>query len=531
VLFSAATLILFLRLVGSQVKNLVVSPLSKLSKATSEIASGNYAVNPQIKLIPAAFSEIRSLITNFREMAQSIMAREKLLEHLATHDNLTDLPNRALFQKGIQEQIEEDGKTQQEFAVLFIDVDDFKSVNDAFGHTIGDQALEQIASMLLRIIGPEDLVGRVGGDEFAILLAGSSGVRNAHSIAEALLHQLNQPLQIAGHEIYLSASIGVSIFPQDGSNPDLLIQSADTAMYQTKREGKHGVKFYTGEMETLAQERHKLSTSLHHALEAQEFELLFQPIYDFQRHNIVGSEALLRWNSRQLGLVMPSQFIDLASDTGLILPIGEWVMASACAQNQAWAAQGLPDLTINVNIAERQIKFKDFRETVEQALQNSGMPPHLLRLELSENIFFQNLKMIERLMVDLKQMGVKLSLDDFGTGYTTLSCLTRIPFDEIKIDRSLSRNVTSEPRDAAIVRGIIRIGHDLGMQVVAEGIETRDQFHFYSDLGCDRMQGYLYSHPVSAAQYESLLKQKGAPGMVLRPAESLSVPSGRDQRG
>lgn len=511
VLFSTGILILFFRLFGRQFQQSVITPLSRLSKATSEIAKGIYAVNPQIKRIQAPFLEIHALVVNFSEMAQSIMAREKLLEHLATHDTLTGLPNRALFQKRILDYIEEAQSPlqvhQHEFAMLFIDVDDFKSVNDAFGHHIGDLTLKEIGALMIPLIGSDDLVGRVGGDEFAIMLAGSSGVQNAHPTAESLLRQLNHPMHIEGHEIYLSASIGVSIYPQDGTDPDMLIQNADTAMYQTKREGKHGIKFYTEEMETQAQERHTLSSFLHRAMENDEFELYYQPIYDTQTHTITGSEALLRWNNPQLGQVMPTRFISLASDTGLILPIGEWALRTACVTNHAWSTRFMPDLAISVNVTERQIKHKDFRETIETVLKVSGLPPHLLLLELSENIFFQNLKAIERIIMDLKHIGVRLSLDDFGTGYSTLSCLTRIPFDEIKIDRSLSGHVTTSSRDAAIVHGIIRMGHDLGMEVVAEGIETKDQIDFFTDLGCDKMQGYFYSQPIRAGQYEVLIRQ------------------------
>jgi EAL domain-containing protein (putative c-di-GMP-specific phosphodiesterase class I) len=364
----------------------------------------------------------------------------------------------------------------------------------------------------------------VGGDEFAMMLAGAAGVQNSHPTAEALLQQFNQPLHIEGHEIFLSASIGVSIYPRNGTDPDMLIQNADTAMYQTKREGKRGIKFYTEDMETQAQERYILSSYLHRAMEQNEFELYYQPIVDTQTHTIVGSESLLRWNNARLGMVMPSRFISLASDTGLILPIGEWVLHTACVMNRTWSAQYLPDLTISVNVTEREIKYKDFRETVEKALEISGLPPHLLLLELSENIFFQNLKAIERIIVDLKHLGVKLSLDDFGTGYSTLSCLTRIPFDEIKIDRSLSAHVTTSSRDAAIVSGIIRMGHDLGMQVVAEGIETKAQIDFYNNLGCDRMQGYFYSQPVRAGQYEVLIKQS-----VQDLSNRESIPPGREK--
>lgn len=527
VLFSTATLSLFTRLFGRQFQQSVIAPLSRLSNASTEITRGNYAVNPEIKRIPAPFLEIRSLIASFTEMAQSIRAREKLLEHLATHDSLTGLPNRALFQKRILDYIEEIQSTQhsgQEFAVLFIDVDDFKSVNDAFGHYIGDLTLKEIGALMTPLIGPDDLVGRVGGDEFAMMLAGAVGVQNAHPTAEALLYQFNQPLHIEGHEIFLSASIGVSIYPRNGTDPDMLIQNADTAMYQTKREGKRGIKFYTEDMETQAQERYILSSYLHRAMEQNEFELYYQPIVDTQTHTIVGSESLLRWNNARLGMIMPSRFISLASDTGLILPIGEWVLRTACVMNRAWSAQYLPDLTISVNVTEREIKYKNFRETVEKVLEISGLPPHLLLLELSENIFFQNLKAIERIIVDLKHLGVKLSLDDFGTGYSTLSCLTRIPFDEIKIDRSLSAHVTTSSRDAAIVSGIIRMGHDLGMQVVAEGIETKAQIDFYNDLGCDRMQGFFYSQPVRAGQYEVLIKQS-----VQDLSNRERIPPGREK--
>jgi diguanylate cyclase (GGDEF)-like protein len=412
-----------------------------------------------------------------------------------------------MLQRRLADLIESARASGQEFAVLFIDLDDFKTVNDAFGHMIGDRVLQTIAGLLRAAAGANSTVGRLGGDEFAVLLEDPQQAKTASVMAETILSHLTQPMQIEENEIYLSASIGISAFPLDGQTPDILIQNADTAMYQAKSEGKNAYHYYSLEMETRAQERHRLTTCLHHALEQEEFEVVYQPIFSTHTRQLVSSEALVRWTSPRLGSVPPARFIPLANETGLILPLGEWILRSACRQNLAFIRAGYPGLRISVNISERQLRSKDFVASVRHILEETCMPPHLLTLELTENIFFQGFQEIDALLLEVKQMGVQLALDDFGMGYATLSCLTQIPFDEIKIDRSLSLNVTTSAGDAAIVRGIVRIARELGMPVVAEGIENEEQICFYQELGCDMLQGYYFSPPLSSSAFEARLRE------------------------
>lgn len=506
VLISTLVLALFLRLFERQFEHTISRPLNRLSKAASEIASGNYPAAPLGDEGRPGFMELASLTESFIHMTDSVLARENRLNYMVLHDPLTDLANRMMLQQRLSDLIERARSHGLEFAVLFIDLDDFKTVNDAFGHSTGDRILKHIAALLVEAAGPENTVGRLGGDEFAVLVEDPRQAKQAGALAERILHDLTQPMQIEENEIYLSASIGISAFPLDGTTPDILIQNADTAMYQAKLEGKNTYQYYSLEMETRAQERHRLTTCLHHALEQEEFEVVYQPIFSTHTRQLVSCEALLRWNSHRLGSVSPARFIPLANETGLILVLGDWILRTACCSIRALADEGWPGLRVSVNVAERQLRNKNFTAGVRRALEESGLPPHLLTLELTENIFFQGFKEIDKVLLELKQMGVQLALDDFGMGYATLSCLTQIPFDEIKIDRSLSLNVTTSAGDAAIVRGIVRIAHDLGMPVVAEGIEDEDQIRFYEGLGCDMLQGYYFSRPLKHRDFVARLQ-------------------------
>jgi predicted signal transduction protein with EAL and GGDEF domain len=363
-----------------------------------------------------------------------------------------------------------------------------------------------VADLLQITAPPGAILGRLGGDEFGILAERMYYARDAMLLCEQILKNFNQPFQLEEYQVYITPSIGISFFPEDGQDPDTLIQNADTAMYNAKREGKNIYQFYNLEMKTQAQERYTLSAHLHHALELSEFSLMYHPILDIHTYKVSGSEALIRWKNPRLGAVMPDRFITLANETGLIVPIGEWILSTACQQARCWIDEG-HSLTVNVNIAERQLKQKNFVEMITRILEETGLPAHLLKLELTENIFFQNFKdkQIDIILNQVKNLGVQLALDDFGTGYSTLSCLTQIPFDVIKIDRSLSSNAMTSSRDAGIVRGILNMAKDLGMQVVAEGIETVQQVKFYRDLNCDQLQGYYFCRPLPPTEVSRLI--------------------------
>lgn len=504
-LISTAVLTLFLRMFSTEFQRHVVTPLSRLSQATGEIASGSYPALPETLGSPQSFDELATLTENFLNMTNAVVERENQLQEMASHDPLTNLANRTLLHKRLEEQIATAQMSDSEFAVLFVDLDDFKTVNDAFGHNTGDMLLNHIAHLLEACCEQGDFISRLGGDEFALIINRQPYTRSVEKIAECILRQLNRPMQIRGQEIYITCSIGISIFPLDGSTGDTLLQNADTAMYQSKSNGKNTLAFYSLEMETRAQERHRLSAAMHHALEQAEFKMVYQPIYSAATCCPAGSEALIRWHNPRLGDVPPARFIPLANDTGLILPLGEWILNTACSENQRLAGPGARDMWMGVNVSERQLRHAGFLDSVRRALDETGLPPGRLMLELTENIFFQGFTEIDALLLEVKRMGVLLALDDFGTGYSTLSCLTQIPFDVIKIDRSLSQHITTSPRQAAIVRGILQIAHDLGMQVVAEGIENEEQLRFYESLGCDLLQGFYFNRPLQSDAFRQLL--------------------------
>ena len=498
-LLSIILLAVFIRIIFQQLKRQIILPLGKLSSFTSQISAGSYSADREMHTIPNTFSELTQLATDFSHMSTAIQKRTQDLENLASFDQLTRLANRSFFHDQVNALIEQDRASHCRFALVFIDLDDFKSINEAFGHTRGDQVLCMIADLIKRPNPNRLLTGRLGGDAFAVVLR----VRYTHEaagLAKGLLADLNQPMQINNHQVYISPSIGISFFPEDGDQADVLIQKADTAMNNAKSEGKNGFQIYSLAMETQAQERHAFTSHLHHALEFNELSLVYQPIVHTSSRQRAGVEALLRWNNPRLGSVSPNKFIPLANESGLILPIGEWILQSACRQTYQWSLTASP-LWVSINIAERQLKHNGLIDSLARVLEESHLPPHLLRLELTEDIVFQHYKEINQVINEIKRLGITLALDDFGTGYSTLSCLTQIPFDVIKIDRSLVCQVTCDPREAAIVSGIIRISKDLGMEVVAEGIETEAQIEFFERLGCDLLQGYFFSPPLPPSAF------------------------------
>lgn len=509
-LFSVLALAFFIRRIYTRFNQLLVEPLHQLRTFTGQLAAGQFSAERQLQNIPNTFEELGQLVGDFSQMSEAVQKRTEDLEHLARIDRLTGLSNRAYFRDQVSQLIEQSRANQSHFALLFVDLDDFKSVNDAFGHLSGDKVLCRIANVINQPQPDRLLAGRLGGDEFA-LVQRMRYTHDAAGLAEKLLGELNQPMQIDNHLVYISPSIGISFFPEDGSSPDMLIQKADTAMNFAKREGKNGYQIYSLEMETQAQERHAYTTHLHHALDFNELSLVYQPLVRTITRRRAGFEALLRWKNPRLGQVPPDKFIPLANDSGLILPIGEWILRSACLQALNWSEAGSP-VGVSVNISERQLKYKGFTPSLMKILAETGLPPQQLCLELTESIVFQNFKEINLVLNQVKRLGVRLSLDDFGTGYSTLSCLTQIPFDEIKIDRSLSGLVIHSPREGAIVSGILRIAKDLGMQVVAEGIETEAQIEYFARLDCDLLQGYYFSKPLPPSEFQHKQDEPVKPG-------------------
>ena len=436
---------------------------------------------------------------------------EEQITMLAYHDALTGLPNRLLFNDRLSLAVAQAHRQKQKLAVLFLDLDRFKIINDSLGHNVGDRMLEEIALRLLGCLREADTVARLGGDEFILLLPGIQRPVEVARLAEKILQALREPKVVNGHELFVTASMGIALYPEDGHDAETLIQNADTAMYRAKEQGRNHYQLYTPAMNTRARERLALENSLRKALAQGELRVHYQPLLDLASGRIYGVEALLRWEHPDSRTMVPAaDFISLAELTGLIVPIGPFVLQTACAQARAWQKQGHPDLRVSVNLSARQFQQPDLVSQVTTALRETGLDPRSLDLEITESIFMQNADGTVQTLQQLKQLGVRISIDDFGIGYSSLSFLKRLPIDALKIDRSFVRNLPNDLDDAAIAAAVISLAHTLHLQVVAEGVETVEQRAFLTARGCDRMQGHLFSHPVAAAECEEFLARERA---------------------
>jgi diguanylate cyclase (GGDEF)-like protein len=424
--------------------------------------------------------------------------------HLAQHDGLTDLPNRTLFSDRLTEAIAAAHRYRRKLAVLFLDLDRFKHVNDSLGHLIADRVLQSVASRLHARVRASDTVARQGGDEFVILLSEVAHAQDAAVSAEKILEVVHTPHRIDQHDLHLTASIGIATYPDDGADAETLLRNADLAMYHAKDSGRNNYQFFTTDMNRRAVERQSLEVDLRVALEKQEFELHYQPKVSLATGAITAVEALIRWHHPQRGLVSPKQFIPVAEACGVIVPIGQWVMREACRQTRAWRDAGLPPVRIAINVSPRELREKDFVATVRAILTEAGLEPGKLELELTETFLMQDATVTGTVLQALKGLGVTLALDDFGTGYSSLSHLQRFPIDTLKIDRSFVRDLATDADDANIVSAMISMGASLHMRVVAEGVETRDQLVFLREHGCPEAQGYYFSPPVAAGQLAPL---------------------------
>ena len=432
---------------------------------------------------------------------------EEQLEFQATHDALTGLPNRNLLGDRIGQALVRAARDGRSAAVLFVDLDQFKFVNDSLGHDVGDVLLRAVADRLQATVREGDTVARQGGDEFVIVLHDVVREEDAADVAQKVLSSLNPPVAVEGHELFVAASVGISLYPQDGDDIHTLLRNADMAMYRAKEEGRNNFQFFAADMNVRLSERLTLEGSLRHALEREEFALYYQPQVDLLSGEIVGMEALLRWRHPELGLVPPVKFIPLAEETGLIVAIGAWVLKKACAQNKAWQDAGLPRLTVAVNLSARQFRRSDLVHGVLRVLEETGLPARCLDLELTEGTIMHDPERVADVLQELSDMGVQLSVDDFGTGYSSLGYLKRFPIDKVKIDQSFVRDITTDPDDAAIAKTIVSIAHDMRMKVVAEGTETEGQVDALRGYGCDEIQGYLFSKPLPADEFEVLLRE------------------------
>jgi diguanylate cyclase (GGDEF)-like protein len=430
----------------------------------------------------------------------------KRTEYVAYHDGLTGLPNRTMFTKLLTQSISESRRYDRNLAVAFLDLDRFKQINDTLGHEAGDQLLKEVAVRLRTCVRESDTVARFGGDEFVVILPTLGDGKYAATVAQKILAVIARPFTLIGHEFRITTSIGISTFPQDGLDEQALTKNADIAMYQAKDEGKNNFQFYSEKLNANSLERLTLESSLRHALERKEFRLHYQAKRDIVSGRITGMEALLRWQHPDLGTVAPMQFIPMAEETGLIVPIGKWVLRTACLQNVAWQKQGLPRLSIAVNLTACQFGEEHLLDDVATILTATGMDPHLLELEITESMLIRNVQATRRILTGLKALGIRIAIDDFGTGYTSLATLQRFPLDTIKIDRSLIRDIAGTAEDTGLADAIIAMGKSLSLTVVAQGVETRDQAEFLRTHACDELQGFYFKRPLPADQFTKLLE-------------------------
>jgi diguanylate cyclase (GGDEF)-like protein/PAS domain S-box-containing protein len=443
-------------------------------------------------------------------IVEDISARkqaEERVQYLATHDGLTGLPNRAMFAQVLHLAVESARRYDRKIAVLFIDLDRFKIINDTLGHDAGDVLLREMSARLKDCLRSSDVVARLGGDEFVVLVQEIHEETQVGLIARNILSAAMKPVVILGQECRVTASVGVCIFPDAAADEQSVMKNADMAMYLAKEQGKNNYQFYTINMKAHSVERLTLETNLRRALERHELFIHYQAKVDFKSGEITGVEALLRWENPELGSISPAQFIPLAEETGLIVPIGLWVLQSACAQNVAWQRQGLPPVCMAVNLSMRQLSDENLTREIAAVLEETGMDPSLLELEVTESMIMHNSERAVRVLTDIKALGVRLAIDDFGTGYSSLAHLKRFPIDTLKVDRSFIREIPSDPEDRAITEAIIAMGKTLSLTVVAEGVETPEQQAFLSERSCDEMQGFYFSVPVAPEDFASLLRK------------------------
>jgi diguanylate cyclase (GGDEF)-like protein/PAS domain S-box-containing protein len=427
------------------------------------------------------------------------------IEHQANYDTLTGLANRSLLQDRLQQALLTTASSGRRIAVAFVDLDRFKFINDSLGHHVGDELLKAVAARLKACVRDCDTVARLGGDEFVLLINGHTGPEDVRQLMDKMLASVAQPWIIEQGEFLVSCSIGVALHPDDGEQALTLLKHADSAMYRAKDSGRNNFQFFTRELNALMTEQLELETHLRRALERNQFVLRYQPRVNLATGQIVGAEALLRWRIPQRGTIPPLRFIALAEETGLIVPIGKWVLQTACAQNKAWQDAGLAPIVVSVNVSARQFRHESLVQTVAEALKSTGLEPRYLELELTESMVMHDAPQVVAMLDELKELGVKIAVDDFGTGYSSLSYLKRFPVDRLKVDRSFVEHMITEGDDATIVRAIIALGHNLGLKVVAEGVETAQQARALRAYQCDEAQGFLFSRAVSARDLPRLI--------------------------
>ncbi len=492
--------------------------IGELYQAIREQRDGNavlshYRKDGSLFWVELFFSPVRDEsgeVTHFVGVMNDITERKRYEEQLERHahyDELTGLANRNLVHDRLSQSLVHARQQQSELAVLHLDLDNFKLVVNSLGHANADQLLKAVAGRLAACVGESDSAARWSGDEFVLVLSSLANGDNLTQLVQKIMDTLSEPYVIAGQELYTTFSIGIAQYPKDGREVEQLLKNADAAMYRAKEQGRNNFQFYGQGMNVQAMERLMLENSLRHALERGELLLHYQPKVDLQNGAMLGMEALLRWQHPEMGMISPASFIPLAEETGLIVPIGTWVLHTACARNKAWQEAGFAPISVAVNLSARQFWQQDLVETVRAVLSETRLDPAFLELEITESLLMHNAEEASATLKKLKAMGIRLSIDDFGTGYSSLSYLKRFPIDTLKIDRSFVRDIISDPDDAAIAKAVISLAHDMKLKVVAEGVETEEQMNFLRQRNCDEIQGYYFSRPIPEEAFTELLRE------------------------
>jgi len=499
-LIGIALSIIFALFIG----HLLSSDLETLTDAVRRFARGEKDVSVKIQ----SKDEIGELSSAINKMIVERKEAEETIWHQANYDDLTGLPNRNVFFDRLQMAQLSAERDSKMVAIHFIDLDYFKDVNDTEGHSVGDVLLQEVALRLRGAVRRTDTVARLGGDEFGIVQTSINHISAAEALAEKILTKMQEPYNLGHKKVFIGASIGITVYPMDDEAPDELLRNADIAMYAAKDSGRNTFEFFARDMSEDIKSRNVLEQELHEALDKQEFFLLYQPKFSGQGKDITGVEALLRWNHPLRGLISPDDFIPLAERSGMIAQIGSWVLKEACIQAKAWQDKGLPLFNMAVNLSAVQLAQEDLAAMIKQVLQETGLNPHFLELEITESTMMHDPANTVDILDELDALGVKISLDDFGTGYSSLAYLKRFPLSRIKIDKSFTRDILTNPDDAAIVTAIITLARTLNMAVTAEGVETEDQFEYLLNSDCDEYQGYLLGMPMAAADLVDMLKQR-----------------------
>jgi diguanylate cyclase (GGDEF)-like protein/PAS domain S-box-containing protein len=440
-----------------------------------------------------------------RDITERKIAQHELYK-LAHHDILTGLPNRVLLEDRLQQAKALSHREQSCFALLFIDLDRFKIINDTLGHSIGDDLLRMVAGRLKRTLRETDTVARIGGDEFIILLTNVKDRSDVSVLSDKILKSMTLPFNLRDHELFVTTSLGICMYPDDEQDTDEMMKKADIAMYHAKSMGRNNAQFYSDDMDQNASRRFVISNSLRRGLEQNEFRVFYQPKVDMSSDLIVSMEALVRWDHPELGLLSPVEFIQLAEENGLIMQLGEWVLRESCTQNMKWHTEGISNMRVAVNISGYQLQHTQLLSGIKKVLEETGMPPELLELEITESVIMQNPEFVVSVLSSFTELGIQISIDDFGTGYSSLAHLKRFSVNTLKIDKSFVRDVDFNSTDAAIATAIIAMGNSLKLNVIAEGVETQAQYDFLKENNCDQVQGFLFSRPLPAGEFTELLR-------------------------